>query len=63
MTTNSTETDQSEGGRYVFCVLPRCPVCDSTRLETVRTEQHGDDAKVHRKKCKACLKRFFVVWE
>ena len=59
-TTNAPTT--AEQLRYVFVERPRCPVCESSDLQTTRTERSGDDSLTHRKTCRNCGHKFFCVW-
>ena len=56
-------TDAAKLTRYVFVERPRCPVCGSIDLQTVRTERQVDETKIQRKKCRRCAHRFLVIWE
>jgi C4-type Zn-finger protein len=50
--------------RYVFITKPRCPVCGSPCLKTVRSTTERTEAVVSRwTHCLSCSHRFFVVVE
>jgi len=49
--------------RYVFIDRPRCPACDSTDLQTIRSQDQHDGTTARRTTCKACGHRFFVIVE
>ena len=47
----------------VFLERPRCSLCESTDLETIRSYDQGDGSIMHRKRCKKCDYRFKIVFE
>jgi hypothetical protein len=59
----SLPEDSSEPDRYVFCERPRCPICECTDLQTLRSQKNGDGTITQRKRCRSCDHRFSVVWE
>lgn len=48
--------------RYVFLQRPRCPVCESAELKTLRTNQ-VDGVTSRRTECRECRHKFFVIVE
>ncbi len=64
MNPQQRSADEFTPYRYVTVFIPQCPACESTELDTVRTEPPaGDGSKTQRKKCRECGWRFFLVWE
>ncbi len=49
--------------RYVYIERPRCPVCGSADLRTLRSKDQGDGSVSRRTACQACGRRFFVIVE
>ena len=47
--------------RYVYIERPRCPVCGSTNLQTIRSKDQRDGSVSRRTACKECGHRFFVI--
>jgi transposase-like protein len=63
MTDDKPTIDPPPADKFVFCVLPRCPRCDSHSLKTTRSIDNGDGSRTHRKRCRDCHHAFSVVWE
>jgi DNA-directed RNA polymerase subunit M/transcription elongation factor TFIIS len=63
MRTLPEQADAAERDRYVFVERPRCPICNSAKLRTVRTERHGDESVTRHTRCCDCRAKFFVVVE
>lgn len=49
--------------RYVFHPLPRCPLCDSQRLLTTRSQNQQDGSRKRWTTCRDCGWRFFLILE
>jgi phage FluMu protein Com len=49
--------------RYIRAKRPRCPTCNSPRLQTYRTEQNGDDTVTRYARCRDCRQLLLVVVE
>jgi DNA-directed RNA polymerase subunit M/transcription elongation factor TFIIS len=58
MDIDTTTTDDSL--RYVYVPRPRCPVCDSAELKTLRSST-ADGCTTRRTKCLDCGHRFFLI--
>lgn len=56
-------TTQPDGTRYIFVVRPRCPVCESPDLKTLRSAKSLDGSVSRRTVCVGCGHRFFVIVE
>ena len=49
--------------RYIFLERPRCPVCDSCDLQTLRSQRQSDGSTKRRTQCKTCRHKFFIILE
>jgi len=63
MSTDTTTDDAAETLRYVYIPWPRCPACNSRDLQTLRSEDQGDDSTCRTTLCRECKHRFFVIVE
>ncbi len=54
----------AESLRYVFIARPRCPVCESANLHTIRSRtDRVEGVTTRRTICRGCGHKFFVVIE
>jgi hypothetical protein len=53
--------DPAEHLRYVFLERPKCPVCHSPGIRTIRSENQGDGTMRRRTQCRDCQHVFFVI--
>jgi hypothetical protein len=60
---DSPPFDAAELLRYVFMERPRCPVCGSADLRTIRSQDQGDGTIQRRTQCRVCFHKFIVVVE
>lgn len=49
--------------RYVFLERPRCPECEGTNLETIRSQLQEDESRKRTIRCRVCGTRFFLILE
>ncbi len=62
--TRRTTADAAESLRYVFVERPRCPVCESADLHTLRSRtDQAEGVTTRRTECRGCGHRFFVILE
>lgn len=63
----SSPRESGPGGkpapRYVFLERPRCPECESTSLQTIRSQLQEDDSRKRTIRCRVCGTRFFLILE
>jgi len=63
--TNSTKPvlDAAEHLRFEFVRRPRCPACQSSNIQTIRSSDQGDGTTKRHTQCRDCQHRFFVIVE
>jgi len=60
----ATDNDVAEWGRIVFCLKPRCPICGSDNLRTLKSRpQESDGSRTRETVCRDCHHNFLLVIE